>query len=201
MHEEFVSLQEVYPDVSVELRYATSHNLTGKPLDGYHAQKALVTAEAAQAFGKALSTLQAQGYGVLIYDAYRPQKAVDCFLRWSQQPEDGTTKEEFYPELEKTQLFPLGYIAPKSGHSRGSTIDLTLTDTAGTPLDMGSCFDRMGAISHHGYTQLPPEVLARRKLLRKAMEDAGFRPYENEWWHYTLANEPCPDTYFDFDIR
>lgn len=201
MQEGFVSLQSLFPSVHIELRYATPHNLTGEPLDGYHAQRAYLTREAADAFGQVLQTLEMQGYGVLIYDAYRPQKAVNHFLRWSQQPEDGRTKAEFYPDLEKIQLFPLGYIALKSGHSRGSTIDLTLTDADGHPLDMGSCFDRMGEISHHDYMQLPPEVLARRQMLKKCMEVAGFLPYENEWWHYRLASEPYPDTYFDFDIE
>lgn len=201
MHTGFVSLSEMYPSLVLDIRYATPHNLTGEPLDGYRAAKAVATAEAALCLGKAMDSLQAQGYGLMIFDAYRPQKAVDHFRRWSQQPEDGRTKAEFYPDLDKTQLFPLGYIALRSGHSRGSTIDLTLTDGAGLPLDMGSNFDFMGDRSHHGYPHLPQEVLARRKLLRSAMEKAGFSAYENEWWHYRLASEPYPDTYFDFDIE
>ena len=195
----FVSLGDLYPSLLLDIRYATPHNLTGEPLDGYLAPKAITTQEAAHALGQALRTLESQGYGLCIYDAYRPQKAVNHFLRWSQTPENGRTKAEFYPELEKSALFDLGYIALKSGHSRGSTIDLTLTQN-GVPLDMGSCFDRMGDISHHDYTALPRDVLDRRHLLRKVMEDAGFTAYENEWWHYRLNAEPYPDTYFDFDI-
>lgn len=199
MHDGFVSLGEMYPALTLDIRYATPHNLTGEPLDGYYAPRALLTREAAQALGIALRTLEAIGYGLCVYDAYRPQKAVDHFLRWSKAPEDGRTKAEFYPALNKSELFPLGYIALKSGHSRGSTIDLTLTQD-GAPLEMGSCFDRMGPESHHGYTCLPPETLKRRTLLRTVMEAAGFAPYENEWWHYRLIHEPYPDTYFDFDI-
>ncbi len=195
----FVSLGMLYPSLMLDIRYATSHNLAGEPLDGYLASKALATQEAAQALGQALRIFDRHGYGLCIYDAYRPQKAVNHFLRWSQTPENGRTKAEFYPELEKSALFDLGYIALKSGHSRGSTIDLTLTQN-GVPLDMGSCFDRMGDISHHDYTALPRDVLDRRHLLRRVMEDAGFIAYENEWWHYRLNAEPYPDTYFDFDI-
>ncbi len=200
MHDGFVSLDEMFPALMLEIRYATAHNLTGQPLDGYDAPKALATREAAEALGHALRSLEAQGYGLCIYDAYRPQKAVDCFLRWSQAPEDGRTQAEFYPGLDKRTLFQLGYIAQRSGHSRGSTIDLTLT-RQGVPLDMGSCFDRMGAESHHSFTALPTQALENRRLLRREMEAAGFVAYENEWWHYRLMDEPYPDTYFNFDIR
>ena len=199
MHPGFVSLKDMFPALMLDIRYATPHNLTGEPLDGYLASKALSTREAAQALGTALHALECLGYGLCIFDAYRPQKAVNHFLRWSQTPEDGRIKAEFYPGLDKRMLFPLGYIALRSGHSRGSTIDLTLTEND-VPLDMGTCFDFMGEASHHGYTALAEDVLQRRRLLRAVMEDAGFAPYENEWWHYRLNPEPCPDTYFDFDI-
>lgn len=201
MEPDFVSLTEMYPSLRLDLRYATARNLTGAPLAGYRAVRALLTRRAAEALGKALHALESQGYGLLVYDAYRPQKAVENFVQWSLLPEDGRTRADYYPGLEKQELFPQGYIARRSGHSRGSTIDLTLTDAAGIPLEMGSTFDFMDERSHHSCTALPAQVLARRRLLRETMEQAGFLAYENEWWHYRLADEPYPDTYFDFDIE
>lgn len=196
----FVDLAVYVPGAAVEVRYATSHNLTGHPLDGYRAGKALATVEAAEALRRAYALAQQLGYGMLIYDAYRPQKAVDDFVRWSEAAEDGRTKGEFYPALEKTQLFPLGYIARKSGHSRGSTIDLTLTKD-GVPVDMGGGFDLMDERSHHNAPGLTPEQEANRRKLCAIMAYAGFAPYECEWWHYRLMKEPYPETYFDFDIE
>lgn len=201
MHAGFVDLLKVIPGIQSDIRYATSHNLTGHPLAGYRAAKALATREAADALTIAFREARRLGYGMLVYDAYRPQKAVDDFVRWSREPETGETKAEFYPELAKEQLFPLGYIAERSGHSRGSTIDLTLTDAAGHPLDMGSCFDFMGERSHHGAAGLTDQQNRNRALLRGIMAYAGFAPYENEWWHYRLMGEPYPDTCFDFDIE
>lgn len=201
MHEGFVDLAEAVPGVRTEIRYATAHNLTGHPLAGYLAPRALATVEAAAALAIAFQAAKLQGYGMLIYDAYRPQKAVSDFVRWSREPETGLTRAEFYPELEKGMLFPLGYIAERSGHSRGSTIDLTLLDAEGTPLDMGTCFDFMSEKSHHGAAGLTPAQRRSRAVLREIMERAGFAPYENEWWHYRLKEEPYPDTYFDFDIK
>ncbi len=200
MQEGFVDVQELIPDAEMEIRYATDHNLTGHPLAGYKASKALMTVEGAAALAKAAEKLRAMGYGIRIYDAYRPQKAVTDFVTWSGEAENGETKEEFYPELEKSDLFPLGYIARKSGHSRGSTVDLTLTRD-GSPLDMGTNFDRMSEMSHHGAAGLTEMQNANRALLRGVMAWAGFAPYENEWWHYRLMNEPYPETYFDFDIE
>lgn len=200
MHDGFVDLAQAVPGIAVDARYATPDNLTGRPLDGYHANRALATREAARALADAFAAAQALGLGMLVYDAYRPQKAVDCFVRWSSQPEDGLTREAYYPALERTQLFPLGYIARRSGHTRGSTIDLTLTDGQGRPLDMGGTFDLMDDISHHGAAGLTHRQEQNRALLCRLMTDAGFLPYENEWWHYRLKDEPYPDTYFDFDI-
>lgn len=196
----FVDLGAYIPGVAVEARYATAHNLTGHPLAGYCAEKAFCTVEAADALAKAAEVFRQMGYGVLIYDAYRPQKAVDDFVTWSQEPENFATKAEFYPALEKTDLFPMGYIARKSGHTRGSTIDLTLTKS-GVPIDMGTCFDLMDDLSHHGAVGVTEAQEQNRALLRSVMCWAGFAPYENEWWHYRLMNEPYPDTYFDFDIE
>ena len=199
MHE-FVDLTEAVPGVLAEVRYATSHNLTGHPLAGYTAPRALATREAAQALAIAFAQAQRLGYGMLVYDAYRPQKAVDDFVRWSRLPEDGETREEFYPHLDKGQLFPLGYIALRSGHSRGSTIDLTLTDAAGRPVDMGGGFDLMDERSHHNAPGLTAEQERHRRTLCALMAYAGFAPYECEWWHYRLMKEPYPDEAFDFDI-
>ena len=196
----FVDLGTYIPGVAVDARYATSHNLTGHPLAGYCAEKAFCTKEAADALVKAAEVFRQMGYGVLIYDAYRPQKAVNDFVTWSQEPENFGTKAEFYPALEKADLFPMGYIARHSGHTRGSTIDLTLTK-GGVPVDMGTCFDLMDDLSHHGAAGLTAEQERNRALLRGVMCWAGFAPYENEWWHYRLMNEPYPDTYFDFNIE
>ena len=199
MHE-FVDLTEAVPGVQAEVRYATCHNLTGHPLSGYAAPRALATREAAQALAVAYEQAQRLGYGMLVYDAYRPQKAVDDFVRWSRLPEDGTTRAEFYPRLDKGQLFPLGYIALRSGHSRGSTIDLTLTDASGRPVDMGGGFDLMDERSHHNAPGLTAEQERHRRTLCALMAYAGFAPYECEWWHYRLMKEPYPDEAFDFDI-
>lgn len=200
MDERFVDLAEVVPGIRTEIRYATRHNLTGHPLAGYLAPKALATREAAAALKKAFAAARSLGYGMLIYDAYRPQKAVNDFVAWSNRPEDGLTKAEFYPSLDKQDLFPLGYIAEKSGHSRGSTIDLTLTDSSGVPLDMGTSFDLMDDRSHHNAFGITEEQGRRRAILCAVMAYAGFAPYENEWWHYRLMQESYPESYFDFNI-
>lgn len=200
MYMGFVDAAEAIPGLALDIRYATDHNLTGRPLAGYRAARALMTCEAAAALALAAEECRRRGFGLLIYDAYRPQKAVADFVAWSCQPEDGRTKAEFYPGLDKASLFPLGYIALRSGHSRGSTVDLTLT-RAGRPVDMGTGFDWMGDKSHHGAAGLTAQQAANRALLRGVMAWAGFAPYENEWWHYRLMGEPYPDTYFDFDIE
>lgn len=199
MEHGFVDLAQAVPGIETEIRYATAHNLTGHPLAGYMAERALATEQAAQALGVAFELAQALGYGMLIYDAYRPQKAVDDFLRWSEMPEDGLTRAEFYPNQDKTRLFDLGYIARRSGHSRGSTIDLTLTQNS-VPVDMGGGFDLMDERSHHNAPGLTEEQQRNRRVLCAMMAYAGFAPYECEWWHYRLMKEPYPDMYFDFDI-
>ena len=199
MEEGFVDLCGAVPGLRAEIRYATAHNLTGRPLAGYLAPRALGTRESAAALQKAMEAARRMGYGLLVYDAYRPQKAVDDFLAWGSLPEDGQTRGEFYPELRKEDLFPMGYIARRSGHSRGSVVDLTLTRD-GQPVDMGSCFDFMSLRSHHGFAELTEEQRQNRALLRGIMAWAGFAPYECEWWHYRLMDEPYPNTYFDFDI-
>lgn len=199
MEQGFVDLAQAVPGVTTEIRYATAHNLTGHPLAGYLAEKAIATREAASALNLAFDLAKQLGYGMLIYDAYRPQKAVDDFIRWSEKPEDNLTRAEFYPEQDKTRLFDLGYIARRSGHSRGSTIDLTLTKD-GVPVDMGGGFDLMDQRSHHNAPGLTAEQQRNRRVLCAMMAYAGFAPYECEWWHYRLMKEPYPDKYFNFDI-
>lgn len=199
MHEGFVNLCEAIPGMACEARYATAHNLTGHPLAGYLAPKALGCREMAEALAVAFAKAQELGYGMLIYDAYRPQKAVGDFVKWSLEPETGETKAEFYPELTKADLFPQGYIAERSGHTRGSVVDLTLTRD-GVPVDMGTCFDYMGDRSHHNSREVTQAQWHNRATLRAIMAYAGFDCYSAEWWHYRLMDEPYPDTYFDFDI-
>lgn len=199
--EGFVYVRDVIPSVGEDIRYAGTHNFTGRPVDGYAAPRAVLTREAAQALRRAADAFAAQGYGLLIYDAYRPQRAVDCFIRWAQDASDTLAKAEFYPSLDKPELFARGYIAERSGHSRGSTVDLTLTDGHGEPLDMGGEFDWFSVVSSHGYAALTQAQRQNRLLLKTGMEAAGFAPYSEEWWHYRLVDEPYPRTYFDFEIR
>lgn len=198
--EGFVYLQDIIPDIICDMRYAASNNLTGKPLDGYLANTPIGTREMAQALKRVAEDAREQGYRLHVFDAYRPQKAVDCFVRWAKEPEDDTTREAYYPKLKKEDLFPLGYIALKSGHTRGSTVDLTLVD-GDILLDMGTDFDFMDEMSHHGAAGIMALQAKNRLLLLNFMTHRGFLPYENEWWHYRLDNEPYPDTYFDFDVK
>ena len=197
--EAFVDIQALIPEIQTDIRYAAAHNLTGHPLAGYEAPRALLTRPAIEALQAAHRLAASLGYGMLVYDAYRPCRAVQDFVRWASLPEDGRTKAEFYPSLSKESLFPLGYIAHRSGHSRGSTVDLTLTIDGG-PLEMGTCFDRMDPLSHHNAPGLSQLQRHNRALLRGIMAYAGFEPYEAEWWHYRLMDEHYPDTYFDFSI-
>lgn len=200
----FVDLADAVPGIAVELRYAGHHNFIGTPIDGYETagsrgRGALLTHPAASALGRAQEVLRPFGLGLLVYDAYRPQRAVDHFVRWSHDLEDQRMKADFYPEVDKARLFELGYIAQKSGHSRGSTVDLTLVSLAdGRPLDMGSPWDFFDPLSWPDSAAVPAAARAHRLLLRTVMMAQGFRPYDQEWWHFTLENEPFPDTYFDF---
>ena len=198
--EGFVYLDEVVPGFCWDAKYATADNLTGAPLDGYHVNRVVGTRELADALVLAAEYFAGLGYRLYGFDAYRPQRGVQSFVDWAQRPEDGRTKAAFYPALDKSQLFPLGYIAVRSGHSRGSSVDLTLATPDGAPVDMGGDFDLMDDRSHHDYTDLTETQLANRKLLLDGMLRFGFKSYINEWWHYNLANEPYPDTYFDFVI-
>lgn len=198
----FVYLDEAAPTVQYELRYYGSNNFVGTRIDGYNAPFAVMTQEAAQALGQASEQLAKQGYALKVYDAYRPAKAVKHFIAWSKDEADLKMKEHYYPELDKPELFKQGYLSSRSAHSRGSTIDLTLVDReTGEEIDMGSPYDYLGEISHHGTKRISKEQTEHRHLLKQAMERAGFRAYSKEWWHYTLNNEPFPRTYFDFDIE
>lgn len=199
--EGFVYLDEVVPGFCWDAKYATADNLTGAPLDGYSVNRVVGTRELADALVLAAEYFAGLGYRLYGFDAYRPQRGVQSFVDWAQRPEDGRTKAAFYPALDKAQLFPLGYIAVRSGHSRGSSVDLTLATPDGAPVDMGGDFDLMDDRSHHDYTDLTETQLANRKLLKEGMLRFGFKSYVNEWWHYNLAEEPYPETYFDFVIE
>lgn len=201
--EGFVSLAEAVPDVILEIRYYSTYNFVGDRIDGYNEPCALITKEAAEALKGASQDAMEQGYRLKIYDAYRPQEAVDNFIAWAEDTDDTRMKEYFYPELDKSVLFDQGYIAEKSGHSRGSTLDLTLFDMdAGKDVDMGGTFDYFGELSHPDYTgELTEEQIANRNVLRDIMLENGFRPLDTEWWHFTLEDEPYPDTYFTFPVE
>ena len=198
----FVSIGEAIPDVILEIRYYSTFNFIGERIDGYEQPVALLTREAAARLKEVSSDLAEKGYRLRIYDAYRPQKAVDHFMRWAKDSSDIRMKPFFYPDLDKSALIPGGYIAEHSGHSRGSTVDLTLFDMrTQKDLDMGGPFDFFGELSHPGYRGVREEQYANRMLLRSAMVRRGFRPLDEEWWHFTLENEPYPDTFFTFPVR
>lgn len=198
----FVSVGEVIPDVLLDIRYYSSFNFIGERIDGYEEPAALLTREAAQALKEASNEAMEQGFRLKVFDTYRPQKAVDHFVRWAKDPEDIRMKAFFYPELEKTEIIPQGYIAEHSGHSRGSTVDLTLFDMATQQdVDMGGTFDFFGELSHPDYSGVSEVQHANRMLLQSLMVKHGFRPLETEWWHFILDNEPWPDTYFTFSVR
>ena len=198
--EGFVYIQDIIPSVREDIRYAGDHNFVGCPVDGYFAPKSVLQECAALALKKAAQEFEKMGYGLLIYDAYRPQRAVDHFVRWAKDPDDIKTKDEFYPELDKRELFPKGYIAVYSGHSRGLTVDLTLTDSEGKEIDMGGEFDWFSKISSHDYENLTETQKANRRLLREGMLAAGFDDYAEEWWHYTFICD-APKVYYDFPIE
>jgi D-alanyl-D-alanine dipeptidase len=200
--EGFVRVTDVTQDVLLEIRYFSSYNFVGSRIDGYQAPVALLSAPAAKALKKAAAASRDQGYVLKIFDAYRPQRAVEHFVRWAKDLSAVKNKAIFYPDVEKSRLFELNYIAARSGHSRGGTVDLTLVDLAsGKELDMGSPFDFFGPISHHGTALITPQQTDNRERLRSIMTSAGFKPYPEEWWHYTLTDEPYPDRYFDFVIQ
>lgn len=201
MNDGFEYVDQVAPGIRWDAKYATWDNFTGKPVDGYLANRVVGTTALGTALRRAQEKAASRGFGLLLWDGYRPQRAVDCFLRWARRPEDGRTKPRHYPRLDRAEMFEKGYVATKSGHSRGSTVDLTLyhLDT-GELAAMGGDHDLMDAISHHGASGITETEARNRNDLRSIMESCGFRRYDREWWHYTLTDEPYPDTYFDFPI-
>ncbi|MEU4806295.1 D-Ala-D-Ala dipeptidase VanX [Actinosynnema sp. NPDC023587] len=201
MRDDFAFLDEFAPGIRWDAKYATWDNFTGTPVDGYPANRIVGTRALCAALGEAREKAASRGFGLLVWDGYRPQRAVDRFLRWSVQPEDGRTKLRHYPNIDRAEMFEKGYVAARSGHSRGSTVDLTLYHLAtGELAAMGGDHDLMDPVSHHGATGVSRAEARNRHHLRTIMEDCGFRPYECEWWHYTLIDEPFPDTYFDFPV-
>ena len=201
MRDDFVFVDELVPRIRWDAKYATWDNFTGKPVDGYLANRIVGTTALCVALERASGEAESRGFGLLLWDGYRPQRAVDCFLHWSRQPEDGRTKSRHYPHIDRAEMFDQGYVAAKSGHSRGGTVDLTLYDSAsGELVPMGGDHDLMDPISHHGAAGIAQVEARNRQHLCSIMEASGFRRYDYEWWHYTLDDEPYPDTYFDFPI-
>ena len=210
----FVPITDVVPDVILEIRYFGTYNFVGARIDGYLAPTAWLTREAADSLKAVSDDLIKQGYRLKIFDAYRPQCAVDHFMRWGADVKDTLMRRYFYPNIDRSRLFELGYIAKKSGHTRGSTVDLTLFDmNTEKEVDMGGTFDWFGIESHPDcggnpdtgeYRQndtITAQQFANRMILRRAMLRHGFKPYNSEWWHFTLRNEPYPDTYFTFPVK
>lgn len=221
----FIEIREVIPDIILDLRYLTNHNFLGVPVDGYKAEKCYITKSAADSLLKVQQELKRFGFSLKIYDAYRPQKAVDHFVRWAKDLADTITKKEFYPTIDKSRLFVDGFIAEKSGHSRGSTVDLTIVPIPlpsqpefqidnqcecyksiderynDNSIDMGSGFDCFDSLSHTESKELTPQQRDNRLLLKSLMDKYGFKNLAEEWWHFTLRNEPFPKTYFDFVIE
>ncbi len=197
----FVLLADYVPHIIQEIRYYSTYNFIGDRIDGYEEPCALLTIEAARALKSAASELIVQGYRLKVFDAYRPTCAVKHFVLWGIEDQDIRMKPYFYPDLEKQSLFAEGYIAKQSSHSRGSTVDLTLLDMkTGKEVDMGSPFDMFSEVSHPGYDGVTDEQYENRMQLQKVMIRNGFRPFDYEWWHFTLKNEPYPDTYFNFPV-
>ena len=199
---DFSFVDESVPGICWDAKYATWNNFTGKPVDGYLANRIVGTMALCTALQTAQAVAASLGFGLLLWDGYRPRRAVECFLRWSEEAEDGRKKLRHYPNIDRPQLFDEGYVAPQSGHSRGSTVDLTLFHLATDELvPMGGGHDLMDPISHHGARGIGPAEARNREYLCSIMEDCGFNSYECEWWHYSLRDEPYPNTYFDFPIR
>jgi len=223
--DDFVALRSVDPTIIQEMRYFTPHNFVGEPIDGYEQPICILTRPAAEALHQAQLKLRPQGYTLKVYDCYRPQRAVDHFVRWAEDLDDQTMKGEFYPDVDKTRLFEDGYIAEKSGHSRGSTMDLTIVKLPAEPtrpyvpgeplvpcyapqserfpdnsVDMGTGYDCFDTLSHTLDPRIQGEQRANRLLLKDTLEDLGFVNLAEEWWHFTFKPELYPDTYFDFPV-
>jgi len=197
---DFAPVSSVIDDVAYDIRYYSPNNFTGNKINGYKAPVAYMTKESLSALSVAAADLRKKGYRLLIWDTYRPQKAVDNFVDWINNPNDAGDKT-FYPSLKKSDLLKGNYIAEKSGHTRGSTVDLTIIKKDGTYVDMGGTFDLFSEVSHPDYKKLTKKQKKNRKILHDAMVKAGFNGIDSEWWHFTLKNEPYPDTYFNFDVE
>jgi D-alanyl-D-alanine dipeptidase len=198
----FVDTAAVADGLAVDMRYFGNNNFVGERIDGYEHARCLLSAQAGLALAAVQKNLAARGLGLKVFDCYRPQRAVAHFVRWAQKVDDVRRKSQFYPEVDKRDLFKDGYISERSGHSRGSTVDLTLVRRAdGRELDMGSPFDFFSPKSWPTDRSVSVEAQKNRALLAEAMAAGGFRPYDKEWWHFTLVNEPFPETYFDFPVR
>ncbi|MDG2073836.1 MAG: M15 family metallopeptidase [Polaribacter sp.] len=198
----FVYLSDVDATIKSEMRYISHNNFIGKPIEGYQKARIIVSKPTATALKRIQKELLKFNLSLKIFDSYRPQQAVNHFVRWAKVLNDTLMKRQYYPEVPKNQLFKLGYISSKSGHTRGSTVDLTLMDLAtNTELDMGSPYDFFGNESHALNTILTKKQRANRLLLRNLMLTNGFNPIRTEWWHFTLRNEPFPETYFNFPIE
>ncbi|TDC69032.1 D-alanyl-D-alanine dipeptidase, partial [Micromonospora sp. KC606] len=222
---DFVLLSEVDPSITTDIRYATAHNFLGRPVDGYQEPVCLLTRPAAEALSRVQAAARAHGYGLRVYDCYRPRRAVDDFVRWAKDPADQRMKAEFYPRVAKDRLFADGYLGAPTAHSRGSTVDLTLqplpvpsdaSQAPGQPLvactepadrrfadgsvDMGTGFDCFDPLAHTDDPRITGAARRHRQLLKRLMTQQGFVNYDREWWHYRYADEPYPDTYFDFPV-
>lgn len=192
----FMDVQQLDPSIKAEMRYYSDHNFIGERIKGYEAPKCLLTKEAAQALAAVQAELKRKKLSLKVYDCYRPQKAVNHFIKWAKDINDIKMKKEFYPKVDKKNLFKDGYIAEKSGHSRGSTIDLTIDG-----LNMGTPYDFFDPISHTENPKIKGKAMANRLLLKRVMEKHGFKNYDKEWWHYTLKNEPFSNRYFNFAVK
>lgn len=198
----FANAGATIPDLLVDMRYTTDRNFVGAPIDAYEAPNCLLTEPATQALALVQAELKTFGLGLKVFDCYRPATSVAHFARWAKDLDDQATKPEYYPNVPKSDLFKLGYIAERSGHSRGSTVDLTIMDlNTGEALDMGSAFDLFDTFSWPSDPRPTAQQRANRALLQSVMTKHGFRGLKEEWWHFTLNDEPYPDTYFDFPVR
>ena len=190
------------PGLVVEMRYFGAENFVGRPIAGYEAPICLLTREAVKSLAAVQERLNGLGLGLKVFDCYRPKRAVDDFAAWARRPTDQVRKADYYPNVDKSKLFDLGYIAERSGHSRGSTLDVTMINLrSGAEVDMGSPYDLFDPISWPASTAVSKATQANRMLLQDTMIKAGFRPLKEEWWHFTLNDEPYPETYFDFVVK
>jgi len=198
----FVYLSGIAPSIKKELRYFSHENFIGKPIEGYHKNRVVISEKAAFALQQIQKKLVKDSLSLKIFDAYRPQQAVDHFVKWAKVLKDTLMKQQYYPRVPKSKLFQHGFIASRSGHTRGSTVDLTLVDLkTNQELDMGSPYDFFGNESHPFYKKLSKKQQKNRLLLREIMIKNGFHPYDNEWWHFTLKKEPFPKRYFNFPVE